>query len=778
MAAGVVVAVSVMQVAQAATATTAHADTPSNQLPPGESPEPGWSDEVQRWMNDNIPVHPDAVPPTARAYWPQKFLAWVLTKTVVDGPIPFGIPTTEHGAWGLAKDIASATASWVGERARTKAEERAAAREIVAARSEAFTNYLEELNRGPVGPQRLGEYMVADAFYQGLPEELRHVEINEFARSLVKETVTGIDRMAPPGELKAGADAAKARWDEAARDGTITDVHDYELFKATKATQPGVKASDMTRDNYMDWQEARYREQVPGYRPPGFKGPGGSGGSGGPGEGGDPAGRGGGTGPKPLGQGPSGGAAPGNSGKGGRGGKPSGGSGAANPDPGRGGSGGSAKGGPAANEAGPGTAKPGGAMGDPAAGDPVRANGTPEAGPGRPPAGKPTGSAPEKAGALAVEKPGVPALEKPVGPRATPGSALPREGAFVKGLKVGVRDNAIATAILIALERADGIFTSDYQNWVVRRALQDPAFASRYLAQYRQWESLNWAQRTADELEHLVDDGLYNIDKSAFTPEIMHFMMDANAYWEQVQGDFSLDPLDPRVSALPYYGGAQTTDALNRYTIDKFGHWSDKSAVQFPVERVAPPRAAPPATEPEDSKQPQGQQQAPAFLKPGAASPAPAEQAPAKPGPAKPNSTQHYAQSQNAKTGQYRAPSKPTVVPNSIVPGRANNDPTRGGSSSGGNRLGEGSHPSTGGNGGNGSGDGAGGSSGGTGMSTPGGGTGAGSGGDSGTGNGGGYSNAPSDPGPDVAQGNMDRHTGPFGEGGHTPRGADPETRV
>ncbi|MFJ8743678.1 hypothetical protein ACIRL2_30400 [Embleya sp. NPDC127516] len=563
----------------------------------------------------------------------------------------------------------------------------------------------------------------------------------------------------------------------------MTDALEYEAIKAVEATDPNKSVKELRGRSFLDYQLSKYSDRLPkpgttsGY-PDGPEKPGG-----------DPAGKGTNN-PKPVTNGPSGGAAELPRGETPEAGKPSTGQGNGTPETGRGGATEpSGRGGTTGSTTTrPGAGKPAAGEGKSAAGEPARGSGgtqtdplrapggttagepeakpapaaepkakpgtaaEPEAKPAGEPEAKPAPAAepeakpgtwdetrptvPREAPVEPAAKPRTATAEKPAAPEYTPKTARSAtEDAFTRNVNIAVKQNAAFEVAAFALEQVQGRLTSDYLNWMVRRAQQDPQFVDRYLTQYGNWQSMSWAERRRYEVDHFFDDGLDFINSVAFFPEMAKYMQAMqNFYRPASPGDPGMTSTE--VTVEPYTGGGQTTDAANRITLGPDGQWHDRSRIYMLTDRdkkAAPPPARTPA---EKQAPPQTQSRPPA-------------KAPAKSGPQAKSGAQ---QSVDAKMREKsnRTPGKSGTSGNSVNPDRSNGSS----SESHNNRLGEGGGhkpsgggaPGPSGGGSSGPSNGGSGTSPGTGGSSNSSGYGDNGGGGSGNGGGGGQS---SDPGPD-----------------------------
>lgn len=774
-AAGLVLAMAGVQVLEAATAAPAHADEPN--LPePGNSRGPSLSWRVMDALQRNVPITPDMVPRDAKFFMSKLFVASIIQTTITEARLggPFVNPHL-HSWLVTAKDVAAGVNLFMAERAKTIQGAENEARTILQERSAAVADYVTELRNGPVrNPDVLRNLALTEAAYQGLDDKYRHVEINEFAKNIVDERERV--KLSPLRDVRSDPVLRNLAEETFARSRVapaLTDALEYEAIKAVEATDPNKSVKELRGRSFLDYQLSKYSDQLPkpgttsGY-PDGPEKPGG-----------DPAGKGTNN-PKPVTNGPSGGAAELPRGEAPETGKPSTGQGNGTPETGRGGPtessgrGGTTEG----TTTHPGAGKPTAGEGKSAAGEPARgpggtrteplrtpggtAAGEPEARPvpaGEPevrpaPAGEPeTRPAPEAKSRTAT-------AEKPAAPEYTPKTARSAtEDAFTRNVHITVKQNAAFEVAAFALEQVQGHLTSDYLNWMVRRAQQDPQFVDRYLTQYGNWQSMSFSERRRYEIDHFFDDGLNFVNSVAFFPEMAKYMQAMrNFYRPPSPGDPGMTSTE--VTVEPYTGGGQTTDAANRITLGPDGQWHDRSRIFMLTDRdkAAPPPVRAPA---EKQAPPQTQSRPPA-------------KAPAKSGSQAPKSGAQQSVDAKMREKGNGAPSKSGAGSNSVNPNRSNGSS----SDSHNNRLGEGGghKPSGGGapgpSGGGSSGPSTSGSS--TSPGTGGGGSGSGGSGDTGGaggGNGGGGGQS-SDPGPDSG------NKGPGFGGNSSGGGADASKRV
>ncbi|WP_406300765.1 hypothetical protein OG948_54565 (plasmid) [Embleya sp. NBC_00888] len=704
------------------------------------------------------------------------FVASIIQTTITEARLggPFVNPHL-HSWLVTAKDIAAGVNLFMAERAKTIQGAENEARTILQERSAAVADYVTELRNGPVkNPDVLRNLALTEAAYQGLDDKYKHVEINEFAKNIVDERervkLSPIRDVRSDPVLRSLAEETFARSRVAP---ALTDALEYEAIKAVEATDPNKSVKELRGRSFLDYQLSKYSEQLPkpgttsGY-PDGPEKPGG-----------DPAGKGTNN-PKPVTNGPSGGAAELPRGEAPETGKPSTGHGNGTPETGRGGAtessgrGGTTEG----TTTRPGAGKPAAGEGKSAAGEPARGPGgrqtEPLRAPGGTTAGEPEGrpapaNEPEAKPAPAAEpeakpgtwdetKPTVPreapvepaakprtaTAEKPTAPEYTPKTARSAtEDAFTRNVNIAVKQNAAFEVAAFALEQVQSRLTSDYLNWMVRRAQQDPQFVDRYLTQYGNWQSMSWTERRRYEVDHFFGDGLDFVNSVAFFPEMAKYMQAMqNFYRPASPGDPGMTSTE--VTVEPYTGGRQTTDAANRITLGPDGQWHDRSRIYMLTDRdkAAPPPARTPA---EKQAPPQTQSRPPAKAPAKSGSQAP------KSGSQAPKSGAQQSVDAKMREKSNGAPSKSGSSSNSVNPDHSNGSS----SDSHNNRLGEGGghKPSGGGapgpsgggssgpsNGGSGTSPGTGGSSGGSG--------GYGDTGGAGSGNGGGGGQS-SDPGPD-----------------------------
>ncbi|HSA51293.1 MAG TPA: hypothetical protein VLH10_14465 [Yinghuangia sp.] len=621
-AAGLVLAVSGVQVLQAATAADAHADESNRAPEPDRSGGPGRGWAINDWLQRNVPVTPDMVPPDAQLHWSKKFVAWLNQRVILEaqfGVMPSGTPSS----WAvLAKDVAYGVTSFLGERGAAGETARTdAIREILEGRSAAIADYVAESRTGTVSPETLQRYVTMEASYQAVPENHRHLEINEFARDLTawRREVDGSPFRSPQTDpiLNARVDAARTAYQAAERNGTLTDAIEYELYKAVLATDPNVSAEKLQSTNFVDWQQAKYSGELPEGRNQGPRGPG---------TGGDPAG----TGPdkpKPVTPGPSGGAADPSRGTAPETGRPSGGQADGGSGAGRGGA-------PDPSGHADGTTRS--EPGRPPAGDGKPVAGAPERAPAGDPATKPApGAEPKPARAQQetgktppatkpepapawdetgkpAEKPKGPPPATPEAPKFTPGSVPDtHNGGVYRSVKV----NAAAEAAMFGLEVLQAHLTSDVLNWVVRRAQQDPEFVDRYLVQYEEWQRMSWLERQQYDFTRLWKDGTEFINSAAFFAEMANYMRAMQEFYRANPGitppglapppGAGDESQGPGIPVAPYTGGAQTTDAANRITRDENGMRHDQSRIYMLADRdKAPAAQAQPPVQPQTGPKP------------------------------------------------------------------------------------------------------------------------------------------------------------------------------
>lgn len=725
-AAGLVLAVSGVQMLQTATAVNARADeaNEANEAPDNRSNrgrDRVW--QIKDWLSRNVPTHPDGVRPDASMPMAKRFVAWINQKLILDGIGSPPMPVSPQGAAGLTKDLAAAAAAFWGERARMREQDRIdAARTVLGERSSAVADYIAESERGAVSPETMQRYVATGLLYEALPEQYRHLEINEFAGRVTqwRRQVDGSPFGNPQTDpaLAAYRDGAVERYHTAVRTGTLTDAIEYEMYKAVSATSPNMSAETLRTTNFLDWQEARYSGRLP--RPgsqgwPGSPGP----------DGGDPAGRGPTT-PRPVTNGPSGGAAEpprGGPAEGGtspgrhEGNTPEGGREGPSESSGRGG-GPEDSGRPGAGKPPVGAEKP--TAGKPAAGkptspdDPVNkpvapdhpaakpvAPDDPTAKPKPAPEGEAKPGAPGEEPGKPAPKPGDSASAKPGTPKSI---AMGANGPFARGFKAGF-GNPVFLAVEVALAGLEGKLASDYMNWMVRRAQQDPAFVDRYLEQYAKWETMNWLERRQFEIEHFFGDGLTWINSVAFTPEMADYMRAMQTFYRTAPPDPGMTATEGTVT--PYTGGAQTTDAADRWTLGPDGNWHDKSKVYLLTERDK--TAAPSAPEPPVPQTPQAAQPPPAERPPATTPPKPKPSSPRSDNPRPGQTPTAQQRVQNLLDADDRKPGKPGGGSrNSVNPDRSDS----GSDDSRGSRLGEGGGRSPSGGGSSSGGDSSGGSSG------------------------------------------------------------------
>ncbi|MFJ8743679.1 hypothetical protein ACIRL2_30405 [Embleya sp. NPDC127516] len=187
-AAGLVLAVTGVQVLEAATAVRAHADEPN--LPePGNNRGPSLSWRVMDALQRNVPITPDMVPRDAKFFMSKLFVASIIQTTITEARLggPFVNPHL-HSWLVTAKDVAAGVNLFMAERAKTIQGAENEARTILRERSAAVADYVAELRNGPVkNPDVLRNLALTEAAYQGLDDKYKHVEINEFAKNIVDE---------------------------------------------------------------------------------------------------------------------------------------------------------------------------------------------------------------------------------------------------------------------------------------------------------------------------------------------------------------------------------------------------------------------------------------------------------------------------------------------------------------------------------------------------------------------------------------------------------------
>jgi hypothetical protein len=681
LAAGLALAVPGVQALEVVGAVPAYAADPNWPSDPngGKGPqEPdttaGSASQVLQWLQRNIPVNPEMVPEDAKFFWSKKLMAYVNQELFLD---PVNYPSFGSVPETLAtlNSIGTGVNGFFKDRVQSSAALRNNALGIIAARSDAITKYVTEAAKGPVSPETFREYLATTAAYSGLPAKYQHLETNDFVRSIVDQRYRTSART-----LKENLDAARTRLNDAWANGTPADEREYEFTKAVEVNAPTTPTSKLRSSNYLDYQLAKYGSRLPSTGgPDGTAGPNGPNGP----ENGDPDGRG------PLG-GPKG-------------------NGPDSPRLGNSGGDSEESGGRTATPA------PDGPQESKGSTDPVREEGAdPNAADERTPSrttdpsagaddttpapGKTTtGGTGDPEFDARRSRPGTtdpssdlsgdaePSALEPEAPKFTPSDIPEAGGEFGRGLRASIGENLVYTGLSVGLDQANARMTSSYLNWLVKAAYDHPNVAYEYLRQYSAWLHMNWAQRRIYEAQHFFDDDLQHIDSSAFTPQIHDYMLGLLPA-AALTGDRSLTP-DPYLSAEPYRGGATTGSAVDHITRDKSGNWHDKSKLDLLLDRTTAPGPAAPKA-PDHAQTP-----APA---PGASTPKTPEhtQTPAPdPYPLAPTPGDPYS----ATSRQYYL-THPDQAPNAThntapAPETGSNHGTITQPDAGGNRLGDGGHP-------------------------------------------------------------------------------------